>query len=747
MELRTYNLIKSRNQLPELLARLRRASYVALDTETSGLNIHQDDFNLAGIAVAPNPYEGYYIPVGHLNFGGINYQPDNLPSEDVANFLREVFKHCRVVMHNASYDRQVLYRSLGLSLAETYSDDTMVALHLKDENHQLSLKAWAKTLLNVDERNPQLPANFEDELQEKLLRWEYVNALTPSGRKSRRKVWSLVPNWQDIVYDLWGDYHNGAVSFNFVLNFTAKLFGLLRLRGLAEYSGTFPSDFRYVPVIYGAEYALDDVMNTHALWAEVEAFFMQHPELKALYSDIELPVNDIMARASVRGVLVDTQHLKQVKSLLEARIEEVREKAMEAAAQILPMEMVLSGAVKLDTFLSSPRQLSKLIYEILGFPVIELTDSGAPSTARQVLELLVHTRPSKRPEVTKEAREFIRLKLRYEALRKLHSTYTDSILSKLDSQQRLHTQYNTVGTVSGRMSSNNPNFQNMPRLLPEEVADKPWLHGIDIRRAFVADPGHVFISADYASMELVVCAALSGDETMTRLLNEGRDLHSYTARYAFKVGMDLDDAEFKKRYKDYRQKAKIVNFALIYGGTAYTLIRNFGFQEQEAVQLIQGYFEAYPQVKTWMERVYKELETKGYVVYPEYNYIKRMDAVKPRDAWNKEAMRQFKAALRTCQNALIQGYSAFLVKDAIVKMTKRFNEENLDAQVIFQVHDEIGVLARAECAKKAAQIMLECMERDINGVRLQAEPEFKLTMSKTEAPMPPELVDSLVEGL
>jgi DNA polymerase I-like protein with 3'-5' exonuclease and polymerase domains len=745
MELRRYHRIEHVSQLTDLLARLKRASYVALDTETSGLNVYQDDFSLAGVALAPNPYEGYYLPVGHLNFAGLDYQPPNLPAKDVAEFLRAVFAQNRVVMHNAAYDRQVLERSLGLELASTYADDTMIALHLKDENHPLSLKAWAKTLLGVDERNPQLEEGFEDRLQAQVLRYEYVNTLTASGRKSRRKTWTLEPNWQDVLYEAWTRYHNGALSFSFTLNFTAKFFGLLRLRGLADYTGTFPTDFRYVPVRYGAEYALDDVMNTHALWAKVEAFFKQHPELERLYRDIELPVNDIMTRATARGVLVDTDHLNRIKSTLESRIAEVREAALAAVAQLVPMELLLSGQLDLETFLGSSRQLSKLLYEVLGYPVVELTESGAPSTARSALERLVHTKPSKRPELAEVAKEFVQLKLRYEALRKLHSTYTDSILDKLDRHQRVHTQYNTVGTVSGRMSSNNPNFQNMPRLLAEEVADKPWLQGIDIRRAFVADPGYVFVSADYTSMELVVCAALSGDETMTRLLNEGRDLHSYTARYAFKVGMELDDATFKKKFKDYRQKAKVVNFALIYGGTAYTLVRNFGFSEQEAHQLIAGYFEAYPQVKTWMEQVYAELESNGYVRYPEYNYIKRMDAVKPRDVWNKMAMRQYRGALRTCQNALIQGYSAFVVKDAIVKMSRRFAEEGLDAQVIFQVHDEVGVLARLDCAERVAQVMLECMERDLNGVKLQAEPEFKLSMSKTETPLTPELLEGIVE--
>jgi len=186
-----------------------------------------------------------------------------------------------------------------------------------------------------------------------------------------------------------------------------------------------------------------------------------------------------------------------------------------------------------------------------------------------------------------------------------------------------------------------------------------------------------------------------------------------------------------------------VNFALIYGGTKFTLVKNFGFSEEEAEQLIQGYFEAYPRVKTWMESVYKQLEEQGYVEYPIYGYIKRMDIPEKlrrarKEMWSyilandRDTSRQYHAALRTCQNALIQGTSAFIVKEAIVEIDKRLKAEGLDAWVAYQVHDEIGVQANVKHAKRVAEIMLECMVREVNGVRLDAEPEFKRTMSKAE---------------
>lgn len=240
-------------------------------------------------------------------------------------------------------------------------------------------------------------------------------------------------------------------------------------------------------------------------------------------------------------------------------------------------------------------------------------------------------------------------------------------------------------------------------------------------------------------MEMVVTAALSGDANLKQLVEEGRDLHAYTARHAFNVGWDLDDKAFKAQYPVQRQGAKIVNFALVYGGTEYTLQRNFGYSEAEASQLIEGYFKAYPGVKEWMDSVYAELEDKGFVTYPEYGYIKRMDV---RSWRNWEEKRQFMGCLRSCQNALIQGYSAWIVKDAIAQMTRRFREEGLRSFVSFQIHDEIGCLAPEEEARTVFGIMEEVMTRDVQGVQLRVDGEITRTMSKSAD----NLLDSLEDG-
>ena len=745
METRRYVIVSDEKALSQLAERLLSYQRIALDTETTGLNIFSKDFELVGISIAVSPHEGFYIPMAHRDFpedGTLRYQPPNLSKDAVRAFLTKVMASVQVVYHNAAYDRLVLRRTLGIPFELSYGDDTMVALHLYDENHPLSLKEWAKTLLGIAEQEKQIPEDLVK--SENLVEQGYTYALNKLGRRYKKRIYTLYPDWQDRVYQMFKTIHRGAVSYNTLYKFLNQVFGALRLRNIVQYQGMFPNDFRYFPVKIAAEYAIDDVLNTYALWTIVENFLDLHPELGKLYETIEMPVNDVMMRATYRGVLVDKQHLNFVKQILEERIEETRQRALNLVTQLAPLEQFMVGKYKLETILTSSKQLSTLLYDELGLPVVEYTKTGNPSVGRTALTKLLQAEatPRKARHLKATVKQFIEAKLQYEALRKLHSTYTDSLLEKVDENDRLHTHYNTVGTVSGRMSSSDPNMQNLPRLLPEEVEEKPWLKGIDIRKAFVADPGYVFVSADYTSMELVMCAALSQDETMIRLLNEGRDLHAYTARYAFGVGKDLDDKSFKKQYKAYRQKAKIVNFALIYGGTKYTLVKNFGFSELEASQLIAGYFKAYPGVKKWMDSVYKRLDQHHHVVYPIYGYIKRMKLPKGIPEWHTDYQRQYRAALRTCQNALIQGLSAFIVKEAIVTIDRELRRRGLDAQVLYQVHDEIGVIVRKDQAADVIDVMLSAMQRSINGVRLEAEPEIKYTMSKAEEPVPVEVLNA-----
>ncbi|MDX2007425.1 MAG: DNA polymerase [Meiothermus sp.] len=737
--MRRYQTLLDPASLPALLERCKGQRFVAFDTETTGLNPWEEGFKLVGISVAVSQHEGFYIPVGHENFAGLDYQPPNVDSEVVREFILDLFTETKVVMHNAAYDRMVLNVTMGIDLDLMPYEDTMLALHLYNENHEKSLKEWSKTLLGIDERDFDLTGTLEANIKKALIQEHITSVPTPNknGKMYNKKVktYTLRPEWLDNLMAIWRGLHNGAVKFGFIIKMTAKIMAILKKAGIVDFPGTFPTDFRYVPVCYGGEYASDDVMNTYGLWEFVETFLANNPKLKDLYYNIEQPVNAIMTAATVRGLRTDLGHLQATKQVIGDRVKEGFAEALDLATQLIPAEKWQDGSFNADTLLGSSKQLSALLYDILGFPVLELTDKKAPSVAKTALEKLKLAVPAKAPGLTTEARRFVDAKLRLGKLEKLASTYTDSIREKLDKNGRVHPSYNTVGTVSGRMSSNSPNFQNMPRLLPEEVADMPWLQGIDIRGAFRADPGQVFVMADFNAMEMVVCAALSGDDAMKELLNTGRDLHCHTAKYAFKVDQDMDDKTFKKKHKDLRQKAKIVNFALIYAGTEYTLVRNFGFAENEARQLVAGYFEAYPKVGDWIANVNAELTQKGYVEYPDFGFIKHLDLPENYNPKNRDHWRQFHGALRSSQNALIQGYSAYVVKEAIVKMTDRFRSAGLEAQVMIQIHDEVGVSCPVHEAPVVSEIMLECMQRTLNGVLLKAEPELKLTLSKAEEPV------------
>lgn len=283
---------------------------------------------------------------------------------------------------------------------------------------------------------------------------------------------------------------------------------------------------------------------------------------------------------------------------------------------------------------------------------------------------------------------------------------------------------------------------------------KPWLKGIDVRAAFVAPEGYVFVSADFTAMELVCAAAVSGDTVLKRLLAEGKDLHIHTARNVmFEVHADLSDSEFecelgitrevlremeddefKKKFKTWRQDAKIVNFALLYAGTAWTLSKSFGFPMEMAEKMEKGYKAAYPGLSRWMDEVYAVLDRDHQIVYPEFHYVKRMDLppewLKFKDP--KGYDRQFRAAKRTCLNAMIQGFSAFVVKKALIEIARDFTDESLDAQVLYQIHDEVGVLVAIPDVERAQEIMLDRMRRYVNDVCLDVDPEIKFTMSKGE---------------
>lgn len=738
---RRYFLVDSAEKLDELRAQLAQVSRVAIDTETTGLDIYSPDFQLVGVCLATSPWEGAYIPVNHENFAGIQYQPDNIDNVVVADFLREVFATKDVVMHNAAYDRPVLAKTLSLDFDVTQCDDTKVGMHLVDENQRKGLKYLSAKWLGATEMDVKfidVKTDVSDWLRKTLVQTDKEDAISvKTGRKYKKNVYSLPSDWQEQLKTKFFEVakDSTATPLKFLFDFFSNFFSVLKLRNMAEYEGSVPNNFKYLPVSIAQYYAIDDAMNTYGVWLET-ATRLELDGTFSLYKDIDLAVDDIMMRASYRGIRVDKDMLRGYGEMLNERIQQAESEAFALLSEFVPSSVLIDNAwpdgtpFNANTVLSSTQQLQHLLFDYLGFPKMETTNSGNPSTNKNSLEKLLHEK-ARLTQHEDTAKKFIRLKLQIADIKKILTTYTYSLADKGDEASRIHPNFNITGTVSGRMSSSEPNFQNMPRLLPEELLERPWLQGVDIRRSMHAEKDHIFVDFDYSAMEMVVCAALSGDDNMRTLLNDKRDLHAHTARYAFDVGHDLNDKEFKNQFKVERQAAKIVNFAIIYGGTEWTLQRNFGFSPMQAVQLIEGYFKAYPGVKKWMGDVYAVLRTDGRITYPEYGFIKRLDMPNvPRGS--REYDRQYSAALRSSQNALIQGTSAYIVKDAIRQMHAEFLRRGMAARVSFQVHDEIGCITPLSEAREVFDIMHSVMHRELNGVKLRADGGYKFSMSKSE---------------
>jgi DNA polymerase I-like protein with 3'-5' exonuclease and polymerase domains len=763
---REFYVAENDYDLSLIFTKFADAERVSLDTETTGLDVFGAEFGLVGLVVTPNEHQGYYIPVAHQEhpeLARVGAPLRNLGLYDVAEVLTDALKYRRMLgkppiyMHNASYDRLVLKNTMGIDLDLTPAFDTAIAAQLLDENQSMSLKALAKRYLGAEEEHSKF---LLDEVAfAPLVDYKLVAHVSTTGRSISKKTWYLRDDWRDELLKVFVDGgHNGAVSFKYMTTLNQKLMAFLKAHKIVDFKGLYSAGFAHIPVEIGAIYALDDGFNTWELGEFLRNVFfpLGNAMLEELFEQVQMPVDDVMTRATLRGVQVDRAQLEKMRDVMAQRMHELESEALRLADVLIPTREEIvrdehgnpTGTIQVpvldrELVLTSHIALRSLLFDELGYAVIDRTANGAASTSKEVLEKLVGMTPARARFKTASAKRFLELKLQLGELQKMHSTYTDSLLDKLDAQDRIHANFNVIGAVSGRMSSNNPNMQNIPRLTPEEVEERPWLEGVDIRSVFVADPGYVFVSCDFDAMEMVGLAGLSGDENLARLLHEGRDLHAHTARLIYKVGETLTDKEFKKQYPLQRQRAKTVNFLLAYAGNEWTIMNRLGVDKKEAQQLYNGFFEAFPKVKTWMDKVFDTLETQREISYPEFGFVKHLDAPDPelelRDA--KAYRRQYQAALRTSQNATIQGWCAFVMKQALVEIDRDLKDQgwsDRDAQVVLQVHDEGVVLCREEHALQVGAIMQARMTRDFNGVKLTASPEYKRSLSKAAPAVPRE---------
>ncbi|HHX8534128.1 DNA polymerase I [Vibrio alginolyticus] len=400
--------------------------------------------------------------------------------------------------------------------------------------------------------------------------------------------------------------------------------------------------FNQIELEQASPYAAEDADVTLRLHNRLFANIEQDESLKTVYEEIEMPLVPILSRIERTGVFIDEMKLSAQSVEITARLDELEKKAYEIAEQEFNM--------------NSPKQLQAILFEKMGLPVVKKTPSGTPSTNEEVLQELALDYP------------LPKLILEYRGLAKLKSTYTDKLPKMINpSTGRVHTSYHQAVTATGRLSSTDPNLQNIP--IRNEA-------GRRIRQAFVAPSGHKILAVDYSQIELRIMAHLSGDQALLDAFRDGKDIHAATA--AEIMGVSIEDVSSEQR-----RRAKAVNFGLIYGMSAFGLAKQLGIPRGEAQAYMDTYFERYPGVMQYMEDTRSTAADKGYV---ETIFGRRLHLPEIK---SRNGMRR-KAAERAAINAPMQGTAADIIKKAMLWVDQWIQEEgNGRVKLLMQVHDEL----------------------------------------------------------
>ncbi|MFP6829603.1 MAG: DNA polymerase I [Gammaproteobacteria bacterium] len=442
--------------------------------------------------------------------------------------------------------------------------------------------------------------------------------------------------------------------------------------------------FDEVDIDVASAYAAEDADITlqlhQTLWPKLEEI----PSLSQLYLEIELPLVAVLQKMEYLGVLVDAGMLKQ----------QSQELAVTMAATEATVHELAGGPFNL----ASPKQLQEILYDRLGLPVLGKTPKGQPSTAEGVLQELA------------EEYELPKAILEYRALAKLKSTYTDKLPAEIDPRTgRIHTSYHQAVAATGRLSSSDPNLQNIPIRTPE---------GRRIRQAFVAPAGYKLLAADYSQIELRIMAHLSADAGLLEAFAADIDIHRATAAEVF--GVDPADVS-----DDERRSAKAINFGLIYGMSAFGLGRQLGIGRNQAQEYVDLYFSRYPGVKNYMDRTRERAREDGFVatVYGRRLYLPEIDS-------RNHQRRQY--AERSAINAPMQGTAADIIKRAMLDVDAWLTSSGTDARVIMQVHDELVLEVAAADAQDIGVEVARLME-DAASLSVRLKVDFGIGNNWDEA--------------
>jgi DNA polymerase-1 len=448
----------------------------------------------------------------------------------------------------------------------------------------------------------------------------------------------------------------------------------------AQVVGKEKVSFENVKIEKATAYACEDADLVFRLVPILE----EELKKRGLYNlliEIELPLVKVLAEIEINGVKIDTGYLKRLSAQLNSKLMELRKRAWDIAGESFNLD--------------SPQQVSKILYEKIGLKPLKRTKTGY-STDVGVLEKLAkkHALP--------------KIILEHRLLAKLKNTYIDSLPELINLQTgRIHTSYNQAVAATGRLTSSDPNLQNIP-VKSEE--------GRQIREAFIADKGYYLMSADYSQIELRVLADVSGDENLQSAFKQDRDIHTQTASEVFGVLPEKVDYEM-------RRKAKAINFGIAYGLSPYGLSEELDISDSEARRYIQRYFERYPKVKKHIEKTLENARKAGFVEtkFKRRRYIGNLSATSTilRDR-----------AERIAINAPIQGTAADIIKIAMVKLFKRLKREGLDARIIMQVHDELVLEVAEKDLNRAERVVREEMQ---NAVKLSVPLKVEVSTGKNWA--------------
>lgn len=596
-----YELITEIDALQHFVDKAAKQGYLAVDTETSGLNAAAAD--LVGISMAIAPGHACYVPLRHGGAGvsgdsqgGFDFSGDDavtypqIPFSDAIAVIKPLFENPAVLKigHNLKYDSHILMRAHNGGIALAPVDDTMCLSYVLD-----------------------------------------------AGRVDRHSMDYLADHWLD----------HQTIKYEDVCGKGAK-----------------QVPFGSVAPQAALNYAAEDADITLRLWQLLKPR-LAGEGLASVYERLERPLIPVLAQMENFGITVDRTILARMSNDFAARMDALQTEILGLAGE--------------DFNIASPKQLGEILFGKMGLPGGKKAKTGAYSTSADILE-----------DLAAEGVEIAARVLDWRQLAKLKSTYADALVECiLPETGRVHTSFSMVGASTGRLSSSDPNVQNIPIRTAE---------GRQIRTAFVAAPGCKLISADYSQIELRLVAHVAGEDTMIDAFRHGVDIHARTASEVFGVPLDQMDGETRRR-------AKAINFGIIYGISGFGLARQLGIRQGEARDYINAYFENFPGIKSYMEKIKNEAREDGYVetLFGRRIHIGGIKASNP-------AMRGF--AERQAINAPIQGSAADIIKRAMIRLPAALETAGIKADMLLQVHDELIFEAPEDQAEEAVLLITRVME-------------------------------------